>query len=93
MGPREVERQQLRERNLVLLAERLHWPEGALEIVRELEARNPGTSVYWGVGRLSDPKPGFYAFRGNPPFQRKFYGETALDLQATIAADSGQSLW
>jgi hypothetical protein len=81
MGPIGPE---LRERNREVLAERLHWPDGALEVTRQLEVMNPGTSVWWGTGRLSDPKPGFYARRGDGHHARMFYGETAIDLQVAL---------
>lgn len=83
MGPIGPE---LRERNREVLAERLNWPEGALEVTRRIEAMNPGTSVWWGIGRLSDPKPGFYARRGDGHHARTYYGETAIDLQNALAA-------
>jgi hypothetical protein len=76
MGPIGPE---LRERNREILAERLHWLDGALEVCRQLEVMYPGTSVWWGIGRLSDPKPGFYARRGDRHYARTFYGETAID--------------
>lgn len=88
MGPIGPE---LRERNREILAERLHWPNGALEVTRHLEVMNPGTSVWWGTGRLSDPKPGFYARRGHST--RTFYGETAIDLQNALADNAPQPLW
>jgi len=60
MGPLDKATQ---EANRELIALRLKWPEGALDAVRELEARFPGYNVFWGTGRPADPKPGFYAIR------------------------------
>lgn len=90
MGPIGPE---LREHNRELLSQRLHWPPGALEVTRQLEAVHPGTSVWWGSGRVSDPKPGFYATRGDGHHTRRFYGETAIDLQNVLAANASQPLW
>ena len=80
---------QMRERNREVIAERLHWPEGALEATRQLEAEYRGYTVWWGTGRASNPKPGFYANRYSD-YGRKptLYGETATGLQAQLAADS-----
>lgn len=83
MGPIGPE---LRERNRELLAERLHWPKGALEVTRRLEAVNPGTSVWWGTGRVNSPRPGFYALRGDGHHARTFYGASAFDLQNVLTA-------
>jgi hypothetical protein len=78
------------ERNRELIAERLGWPAGALEAVRQLEAQHPGYSVFWGKGRVSDPRPGFYAMRGEGFRRRTFYGATAANLSAALAADAAQ---
>jgi hypothetical protein len=37
----------LRSQNKVILAERLRWPEGALQACQELEQRHPGWHVTW----------------------------------------------
>jgi hypothetical protein len=88
MGPIEPE---VKERNRELIAERLGWPEGALEAVRQLEGQHPGYSVFWGEGRVSDPRPGFYAMRdGDSHWRPTFYGATAVDLSIALAADAAQ---
>jgi hypothetical protein len=60
MGPLDKATQ---EQNRELIAQRLGWPDGALDATRDLEARFPGYSVWWGSGRVTDPRPGYYAIR------------------------------
>jgi hypothetical protein len=43
-------------RNRRLLAERLHWPQGALEECERLDQAHPGWSVVW---RPENTVPGF----------------------------------
>lgn len=38
---------ELRRRNRQILAERLRWPDGALQACAELESRHPGWHVSW----------------------------------------------
>lgn len=85
MGPHD----DLRERNREILAARLGWPDGAIEEVRELEESHPGYSVYWGTGRLTSPRPGYYA---SLPDERAgiFYGATAGELDAKLTADAAR---
>ena len=86
MGPTDTD---FRERNREILAERLKWPPGALEVTRQLERQHYGYSVYWGTGWVSDPKPGFYAVRNDDTNRgRTFYGADAVDLSATLKADA-----
>jgi hypothetical protein len=51
------------ELNLRLIAERLGWPDGALEACTAIAAAHPAwTSVYWGVGPVGrPPQPGYRA--------------------------------
>lgn len=51
--PAEVE---LRRRNRKVLAERLRWPDGALQACAELEGRHPGWHVSW---MMANPHRGF----------------------------------
>jgi hypothetical protein len=86
MGPTDTE---FKERNREILAERLKWPPGALEAARALEVQHPGYAVYWGTGRPSNPRPGFYALRDDGTSRgRTFYGESPMDLAATLVADA-----
>ena len=84
MGPLDEATQ---ERNRELIAQRLRWPDGALDAARSLEARFPGYRVWWGTGWVTDPKPGFYAVReadyGRGP---TLYAESAVDVAASITA-------
>jgi hypothetical protein len=50
------------ERNRELIAERLGWPEGAVEVCREVEARWPDWRVHYDNGRVpGGPGPGYVA--------------------------------
>jgi hypothetical protein len=50
------------ERNRELIAERLGWPEGAVEACRELEGRWPDWRVDYDTGRVpGSPGPGYAA--------------------------------
>jgi hypothetical protein len=52
----------LRAQNKVLLADRLRWPEGALQACQELERRHPGWHVSWLGERIDGRRPaGFHA--------------------------------
>ncbi len=85
VGPQEPS---LRDRNLVLLSERLEWPEGALAVVFRLEALYPDYAIHWGIGRVTDPKPGFYARMRDGYWQSPiFYATAATDLSDALARD------
>ncbi|AGL19478.1 hypothetical protein [Actinoplanes sp. N902-109] len=50
------------ERNRELVAQRLGWPDGALNNCRALEAEFPDWSVFWTNGGLpKDQQPGYRA--------------------------------
>lgn len=86
--------------NRRLIAERLHWPDGALEACEQLESEHPGFEVAWfGENRSARPefnKPaGFYAWRaGDQPGQmwadgwhgrHEWYGTTPDELKAELS--------
>lgn len=89
----------LARRNQVILAERLHWPDGALRACWELENRFPGWHVSWmrdwpveGFERTA----GFYAWRadhrplvktgmGGYVRRRELYGADAAAIAAELA--------
>lgn len=82
-------------RNRRLLAERLGWPEGALDECLQLEEELPGFEVAWfGEWKVADPAfcraEGFYAwFAGDEPLhlgrkRREWYGATAAELKAKL---------
>ena len=87
MGPTDQERRELGRRNLILLAERLHWPDGALGVVQRLEVAYPEYSAWWGPGRPASPKPGFYAVRASDSYSRTLYGRDESELATAIQAD------
>jgi hypothetical protein len=75
----------MRERNRELLAQRLRWPEGALEAVRRLEAQHPRYSVHWSSGGHEGP-PGFYGRLTDAMWdqRQKLYGATPDELAARL---------
>lgn len=87
MGPIGPE---LREKNRELIAGRLHWPDGALEAVRKLEAEHSGYSVYWSDGVWPfQYGAGFYS-RRNGRNPQVLFGTTPEELDAILAADEVQ---
>ena len=86
MGPLPPE---VQERNRELLAERLHWPDGALAACRELEAAYPDYSAYWGRGWCAR-QPGYYASRTDNSRTPTLYGATADELGKILAADAAR---
>jgi hypothetical protein len=78
----------VQERNRELLAERLSWPDGALEACRQLERKHEGYSTWWGKGWSGDPKPGFYARPTEEQRGQTLYGRTDEDLSVAIASDA-----
>lgn len=68
--------------NRRIIAERLHWPPGALKECLALEQRFVGWSVFWNPGTLrTDPVPGFRAVRYLGSWFRRTAGAaTAAEL-------------
>jgi hypothetical protein len=88
-------------RNRWLFAERLHWPEGAVETCEQLESEHPGFEVWWFPKQRSevpvfDREAGFYAWRfGAQPGQMwgdtwhgrdEWFGATPEKLDAELSA-------
>jgi hypothetical protein len=78
-----------RERNREILAERGHWPPGALAAVRELEQRNPGWYAWWTARpwRRDGKVPNGPAFGAAPVNGRRpdsLYAETPGELARLI---------
>jgi hypothetical protein len=73
----------LREKNLPVLAERLNWPAGALEAVREIEAEFGRYLAWWSPGGWCGD-PGFYAIRSGDR-ARKLYAPDPEKLAVLIA--------
>jgi hypothetical protein len=78
--------------NRRLIAERTHWPAGALEACERLERRFPHWSPMWRHGnhvRGFERPPGFYACEWPPYLSRDarcVYGVTPEMLAAVLAA-------
>jgi hypothetical protein len=77
------------ESNREIIAERMHWPSGAIDDCRSLERDNPQYYVYWSLGILPNQRgPGYYAgYRQD--FKRwggnqTFYGATRAVLHETL---------
>lgn len=76
--------------NRAVLAERLDWPEGALEVCERIERQYPRWSVSWreaNTVRGFERPAGFYGvdrdYKGWDP--RPAYGATGSELAAAIA--------
>jgi hypothetical protein len=83
-----------------MIAERLHWPAGAVEACEHLEATHPGFSVSWfeqwrSAVKVFNREAGFYAWReGENPGQMwgtewvgrtEWYGATSEELAGKLA--------
>jgi hypothetical protein len=75
-------------KNRRILAERLGWPAGTVEVCEHIEDETPGWSVTWSPGGdMTRPEPGFYAVprygsRDNPPFLHADTGDELRELLA-----------
>jgi hypothetical protein len=79
------------ERNREIIAERLGWPEGALEAVRKLETDHEGYVAYWST--WGSEGEGFYGLRQSDrliPRPIVHYGKTPDDLSSVLAKDAGR---
>jgi hypothetical protein len=75
-------------RNRAILAGRLEWPDGALEVVAGIEDMYGDYACYWGTGRADGPQVGYYAMRkGEDSTRNLLFGAQADDLIAGIQAD------
>jgi hypothetical protein len=73
--------------NRRLVAERLGWPDGALEACSALEADYPAWHVFWTRGGLPrSPERGFRAIHEERNRRTELYAPTAEDLRAQVAA-------
>lgn len=92
MGPCTDSDRELIERNRAILAERLHWPDGALSAVRKLESEHAGYVVWWANRAYTDDNaPGFYARRNTARFGKpSLFAATADELSALLAQDENR---
>jgi hypothetical protein len=81
---------ELRRKNRPILAERLHWPDGAVQACADLEERHPGWRVWW-LGENSSPgwelPAGFsasYETRGHATTELKAFVPTAEELEPLL---------
>jgi hypothetical protein len=75
---------ELAARNRRILAERLRWSDGAVELCEQLDALNPGWHADWRHAWRDNPA-GFYARHDNHShLEPEMYGATAGELQAAI---------
>ncbi len=77
------------ERNRVILAQRLGWPDGAVEACREIERACPGYSVWYGTGDVRENMPPHYSARKHDARYRDptYRGETPAAVVAKIQAE------
>lgn len=83
--------------NRRVLAERLGWPAGAVEVCERVDAAHPGWHTNWSSGEPSRTRPrrGFYAQpyaakRGDP---KLLYGADEAELHAAIQANPLAPSW
>lgn len=75
------------DRNRRLLAERLHWPEGALAQCQALEADFPDWIVFWTSGGLPrNPDPGYRASLMRHNETCELYAVTIDELREMVRA-------
>lgn len=76
------------EENRTLIAERMGWPDGAVEACRDLEREFPSWTVYWVSGELpAAPRRGFQAiFDDHHHRMARAFGETPEELRENLAA-------
>ena len=81
-------------KNRRLLAQREHWPDGALQGCEQVDADHPGWATWWRRADGWTPAAGFYAQRHGetgPRYPRP-YGATPDELGAAIDA-APQRFW
>lgn len=76
-------------RNRAIMAERLAWPDGTLEVVAAIEGMFTDYACYWSPGAPSRSQEGFYAMRKRVDSMRDglIFGAVADDLIAGIQTD------
>lgn len=82
-------------KNRRTIAERLHWPEGALEACEQIEQDHPEWYPNWSAGGWPIyQEPGFYALRWNnrERMERPVYGADPEQLAAALK-DQPPSRW
>lgn len=80
---------ELARRNRRLIAERLDWPDGAVQECEAVEAERPDWAVTWAAGGgLTWIRPGFYAHRLRWSREPWLYAATAGELRKRIDAQS-----
>jgi hypothetical protein len=77
--------------NLRLIAERLHWPDGAADACLNLEADYPRWTVFWTRGGLPlSPERGYRAFAEVRKQRGAAFGETPEALREALAVADAQ---
>ena len=89
---------ELAHRNRRILAERLHWPDGAIQACEQIESESPAWRTTWAQGGdLTWTKPGFYAHRRqwhiNDKKPRWVYGATPDELRHAISDQEPPDRW
>lgn len=73
--------------NQSLIAQALHWPEGALEACADLEDRHPGWQVCWMAENTAagfERPAGFYAQYEHPWHKAEVHTATAEELDSLL---------
>jgi hypothetical protein len=74
----------LRRSNQRILAERLHWPNGAVQACQELEDRHPGWYLTWYATPGWKRPAGFCATNGDARHQVEIFRESARELEEAM---------
>lgn len=74
---------ELRQHNLLLLAERLKWPDGAVEVCQEIEAEFPGWLTHW-CGGSTKPHGWYSRHHGHKAREGHEFGATPDELREKI---------
>lgn len=83
---------ELAARNRRIVAERLKWPDGAIDACERIERDHPGWNVYYAARPWPTLKSGYYATRlHSHRLERRLYGATANELATSISEQPGQN--
>lgn len=74
---------ELGQRNRRILAERLGWPDGAVEACESVDDEHPGWHTTWAAGNDQRARTGYYATRRGDRGSW-VYGATTDELAAAI---------